>query len=56
MIAFFLENLATLLLCGLLLTVVTGVIIYLVKSKRAGKSTCGCSCSGCAMNGRCHTK
>ena len=27
----------------------------LIKDKKAGKSSCGCNCSHCAMAGKCHS-
>jgi hypothetical protein len=28
----------------------------LIKDKKAGKSSCGCNCSHCAMSGKCHSQ
>ena len=28
----------------------------LVKTKKSGKSSCGCGCSGCAMQSYCHAQ
>lgn len=28
----------------------------LVKAKKGGKSSCGCGCSGCSMQGICHAQ
>ena len=28
----------------------------LIKNKKAGKSSCGCNCSHCAMSGKCHSQ
>ncbi|MBQ6017631.1 MAG: FeoB-associated Cys-rich membrane protein [Clostridiales bacterium] len=28
----------------------------LIKDKKAGKSSCGCNCSHCAMAGKCHSQ
>lgn len=33
---------------------VAAVIIKKVKDKKAGKSGCGCGCSGCPSKGQCH--
>lgn len=33
---------------------VAAVIIKKVKDAKAGKSGCGCGCSGCASKGKCH--
>lgn len=29
------------------------VIVKMIRDKKAGKSSCGCNCSGCAMAGKC---
>jgi hypothetical protein len=34
---------------------VAGVIVSMVRNKRKGKSSCGCGCAGCSMNGSCHS-
>ena len=39
------------------LIIIVGLIIYkMIKDKKSGKSSCSCggSCSGCGMAGRCH--
>ena len=28
----------------------------LIKDKKAGKSSCGCSCANCALAGKCHSQ
>jgi hypothetical protein len=28
----------------------------MVVAKKKGKTTCGCGCANCAMNGTCHKK
>ena len=35
------------------LAAVTLAIMKILKDKKAGKSSCGCNCSGCAMAGKC---
>ncbi|MBQ7605997.1 MAG: FeoB-associated Cys-rich membrane protein [Firmicutes bacterium] len=40
----------------LLACVVVLIIRKLVVDRRKGKSSCGCSCSNCAMCGCCHKK
>ena len=47
-------NLGTILICLVLLAIVTFVILYLVRQKKQGKSSCGCNCAHCAMHGSCH--
>ena len=48
------ENISTIVLCVVLIAVVATIVIKLVKDRRAGKSSCGCGCKNCAMQGKCH--
>ena len=41
------------MLIALLAVVVAGIIVYLVKQKRQGKTGCGCGCGGCPHAGSC---
>ena len=50
----FMDILPTVLICTGLASIVALVIAYLIKNKKAGKSSCGCGCSGCAMRDSCH--
>ena len=45
---------ANILIIAAVLGIVTLVIVSMVRDKRAGKSSCGCNCSHCAMAGKCH--
>ena len=49
------ENLATILICAILILIVFLIIRYLLRQKKAGKSSCGCGCAICAMHGQCHS-
>lgn len=49
-------NLVTILICLVLLAIVTFIIVYLVRQKKQGKSSCGCNCAHCAMHGSCHSQ
>ena len=46
--------LATIWISLALAAVVAAIIVKLVRDKKAGKSSCGCNCSCCAMHGSCH--
>ena len=35
---------------------ISAVLVYLLRQKKAGKSSCGAGCAHCAMHGRCHGK
>lgn len=54
MFTWIMENMATIIISAVLLFVVAAVIASMVRGKRKGKSSCGCGCAGCAMNGACH--
>ena len=44
MLQWFGENLATIVICLVLLAVIALVLIKMVKNKKQGKSSCGCMC------------
>lgn len=50
------NNLGTIIVAAVLAAIVGGIILRLIKNKKAGKSSCGCGCSTCAMAGTCHKK
>lgn len=50
------ENIATIIICAVLFATVAAVIIGMVRGKKKGKTSCGCGCANCAMNGTCHSK
>lgn len=58
MLAWLVENLATILICIVLIAVVAAIIVHMVKERKHGSrnSSCGCGCSGCSMSGACHQK
>lgn len=46
-------NLATWIVAAVLVLVLGAIVVRLVRNRKAGKSSCGCSgCSGCG--GACH--
>lgn len=56
MLTWFMENMATIVISAVMVIVVATVIAGMVRNRRKGKSSCGCGCAGCAMNGACHPK
>lgn len=56
MIAWISENIATILICAVLLVIVAAVIAGIVRDKKNGKSSCGCGCANCPMSGECNKK
>ena len=56
MLNFLSQNIGTIIVCLCLAVVIFFIIKKMVKDKKAGKSSCGCNCSACAMHGECHKK
>ncbi len=48
-------NLATILICIVLLVMICLIVRYLVRQKKQGNTSCGCNCAHCAMHGSCHS-
>ena len=46
MLAWLMENMATIIISAVLVLLVAAVITSMVRSKRKGKSSCGCGCGG----------
>lgn len=49
-------NLPTLLVCIVLFAGFVFALRKIIRDKKAGKSSCGFSCSGCPMSGSCQKK
>ena len=49
-----LNNLGTIIPAAVLIAVAVLIILHLKHNKAAGKSSCGCGCANCALNGKCH--
>ena len=49
-------NLGTILISAGLLVVVILIIRYLLRQKKAGKSSCGPRYAHCTMHGQCHSQ
>lgn len=47
-------NIATVIICTVLIAVVAAIIVNMASKKKKGKSSCGCGCSDCPMSGSCH--
>jgi hypothetical protein len=54
MIAFLIDNLATILISVALMAVVALISAYLIRKKRGGQTSCGCGCAGCSAASLCH--
>lgn len=56
MLAWLQANLATILILVVLATIVAAIIAHLIRNRRKGKSSCGCACQSCPMEGACHSE
>lgn len=56
MVSWIISNMGNIIVSILVVAVVAFVIFKMVSDRRKGKSSCGCGCSDCAMNGQCHKK
>ena len=54
MLAWISANLINIVLTAVIVLVVALLIFVMVRDRRAGKSSCGCSCANCASCGGCH--
>lgn len=55
MLNWIIANLATILICAVLILIITLIAVHVVRDRKRGKTSCG-NCSGCAMYGSCHHK
>ena len=46
----------TFIVGAILLVIVGAVIYFMVRSKKQGKSSCGCGCANCALHDSCHNQ
>lgn len=53
--AWIIENIGSIAACALLVALVAGIIVYKVRQKKQGKSSCGCGCGSCPHSGSCHS-
>lgn len=51
MLAWISENIATIIICAVLIIIVAAIIIGMIRDRRKGKSSCGCGCANCPMGG-----
>ena len=56
MLAWLTENMATIIICAVLIAVVSAIIISMIKNKKKGRSSCGCGCADCPMSGACNSE
>ena len=54
MFAWIAENIATIIICLVLLLIVAAILYSMARVWKKGKSSCGGGCQGCPMSGSCH--
>ena len=47
------NNIGTIAVGAVVAAIVTVIIVFMVKDKKQGKTTCGCGCKDCPMAGKC---
>ena len=48
------EYLPTILICIAVFGAIAAALFTVIRDKKAGRSSCGCGCSSCPMQGKCH--
>lgn len=56
MLNWILQNLGTIIVAIAVATIITLIIVFRVRAKKKGVSSCGCNCKNCASYGVCHSK
>jgi len=54
MLTFLKQNLGAIIVLIVLLGIISFITVRLIRAKKQGKTSCGCGCQNCAMNGKCH--
>ncbi len=54
MLDFIVNNISTIIILAVVISVILLAIRQIKKDKKEGKSPCGCKCSGCASASICH--
>lgn len=54
MLTWLAENLSTILVLAVLIGTVGLIVSHMVRSKKKGRSPCGCNCGGCDLCDICH--
>lgn len=54
MMQWFIDNLGTIIISLVLVSMVVGIILSMRRDKKQGKSSCGGNCNHCAMGCACH--
>ncbi len=56
MLAFLIENLATILVAATVIVILAAIILKMISDKKKGNTSCGCGCENCAASEICHKK
>lgn len=56
MLAWFQQNWGNIVILAVIAWIVGAILFCHLRAKRKGKNTCGGGCSGCAMQGMCHSQ
>lgn len=50
------NNLSTIIIALVVAGAIAAIIVAMIRSKKKGKTSCGCGCDGCPMSGSCHDR
>lgn len=51
---FIVQNIGTIIVSIILIVIFALIIVFRVKAKKKGESSCGCNCLNCPSHGACH--
>lgn len=54
MLRWIIENWVSIVILLAVVSVVTLIIVKMIRDKKKGKSSCSCGCGGCGMKDICH--
>jgi len=47
---------ATIIISMVIAMLSAAVIIHMIKQRKSGRSSCGCGCGTCPLEGKCHER
>lgn len=56
MFEWFVANIGTIIVAVIVCAILVSIAVKMIIDRKKGKTSCGCGCSDCPMNGKCHTK
>lgn len=54
MLTFLIQNLSTIIVAAIILVIFVAILVSQIKSRKKGKTSCGCGCDHCPSSSICH--